>query len=73
MNWLITAGGECSFEALEALVAGAGGALDPSRPAVPMGEGEVVVAATGPRDLPARLRGAPGVRGVHPNSELTLY
>lgn len=27
----------------------------------------------GPDDLPSKLSGKPGIKGVYPNSELTLY
>ena len=41
--------------------------------AIPMDNGEQVVPADGPGDLPQRLRGVSGVLKISPASEMTYY
>ena len=41
--------------------------------AVPMTDGEVVVSASGPENAECAVTKVPGVKAVHPDSDVTLY
>lgn len=72
MDWLVTIKrGAPAAEIERELLRSGCAAIE--APPIPSGDDEQVVAVTGPKDLPARLQGAPGIVGVHPNSALTLY
>ena len=73
MKWLITVSSSLNIASLGAILSRYGGKLSASAAPVPMGREEYVVEAEGPPDLPSRIRQEPGIAGVYPNSELTLF
>ena len=73
MDWLIAVKKDSSGEELDTLLRDWGCERDEETPPTPMDGDEDVIAVSGPRDLAARAKGDPRIRGVYPNSELTLY
>jgi hypothetical protein len=72
-RWLITLAPSADRQEIEAQLSAVGGWADPNRAPITFDTGEVVIEVAGPGDLPARFQGQPGVVGIHPSSDLTLY
>jgi hypothetical protein len=73
MKWLITVSGSVDAASLDAALSRHGARQIAATPPVPMGAGEYVIEADGPPDLPVRMGQEPGIHGVYPSSEQTLY
>ena len=73
MQWLLTVPADVDLDELARRLIPLDAELS-SEPPVPMGNDEQVLGATGPRDLPDRVReaGLP-VSKVSPDSGMTLY
>jgi len=71
-RWLITTPAEGDLDELRRAVAAQGGTVADDPP-IPLGDGEQVVEADGPDDLPVRLRGHPAVKKVSPDSPKHPY
>jgi len=72
MEWLITTKASADLGELDSKLA----QWDCQRtgtPPVPLGAGEQVIEASGPRDLPEKARGERAILKVSPSSRLTLY
>ena len=72
-RWLITAAAAPDLDALAERLAALGATMDRAAPPIPLDEGEMVVEAEGPDDLPQLASAEPSVYRVSPNSEMTPY
>ena len=73
MRWLVTFDADLADEDLAARLAEAGGTLPEDASRVPLGEKEATVEVEASHDAVKRLRLLPGIIGVYPSSDLTLY
>lgn len=73
MKWLLTVSKDMSKARLREVLEPSGVTISDSVAMIPMDDGDVVVEVEGPADLPQRVKGTPGVKEVHPSSEMTLY
>lgn len=72
-RWLLTVSTDVDIAALALGLAACDAELTDDEP-VPLDQREQVLGATGPRDLPDRIRGAGlPVHKVSPDSDFTLY
>ena len=73
MKWLITTPAGIDVQELLARLVAFGCTTDQGGTPIPLDQGEQVIEVEGPRDLPERAAGEPGILKLSPNSELTLY
>lgn len=72
MKWILTLEASTQRGDLREALEKAGSTLDEDTPMIPV-EHDTTVEVEGPADLPRRLRNVPGIKAVHPSSDLTLY
>jgi hypothetical protein len=72
VRWLVTVRVGADLDALRRELAAAGGAVEDDEP-VPLSGDELAVPASGPPDLPQRLRDSATAVAVYPDSDMELY
>jgi hypothetical protein len=72
MKWLITIDAQTDVMAVLDKLQALGCAVDKNQIPVPLGN-ERVIEIEGPADLTGRAADVPGIRGIYPSSEMTLY
>ena len=73
MRWLITVRKSANLDRLARVIQDCGGEHDRDNPPVPLGDSELMLQASGPAELPDRLRADSDVIDVYPDSEMELY
>jgi hypothetical protein len=71
VKWLITVASRAELD--QVVLALASSECRPTGDPIPFENGEQVIPAAGPGDLPQRLREVPGVLKVSASSEMTYY